>query len=139
MLLERFQKDYINHTYAYSFRKVGMKICMEVTRKTQTVELVQPLWKPIERFLKEEMLCDLDIVLYGIHQREIKSGSKSNPYLICLVIVIFATGKINTQLAWCLSVDILIVFLLLMLLFVVCCCCLFCFSVSFNSQEIPHQ
>lgn len=33
----------------------------------------------IERFLKGEILYDLDIMLYSIHQREIKSGSKSNP------------------------------------------------------------
>lgn len=50
VLLERFPKDYKNHTYAYSFRKVGIKIHMEVTNKIQTVELVQPLWKAIEIF-----------------------------------------------------------------------------------------
>lgn len=46
-----------------------MKICMEVTRKIQTVELVQPLWKTMERFLKEKMLYDLDIMLDGIYIR----------------------------------------------------------------------
>lgn len=79
VLLEIFPKDHKNHTDAYSFRKVGMKICMEVARMIHNVELVQPLWKAIERFLKGEILYDLDIMLYGIHQREIKSGSKSNP------------------------------------------------------------
>lgn len=69
VLLERFSKDYKNHTYTYSFRKVDMKICMEVTRKIQTVELVQPLWKTMERFLKEKMLYDLDIMLDGIYIR----------------------------------------------------------------------
>lgn len=46
-----------------------MKICMEVTRKIQTVELVQLLWKTMERFLKEKMLYDLDIMLDGIYIR----------------------------------------------------------------------
>lgn len=65
-----------NYRYLYSSRKVCIK-GIGLTRNIKMSEVVQPLWKGIERTVKEGVLYDLNISLYGINEKEINHHPKA--------------------------------------------------------------